>query len=90
MQNDYNYCFQDEVVKWPGSVRDSRIFLNSSISRMLRKRKISPCEKIFVEGRATVLVFFLSDPAYSLPPFLKKEFFGGGRNERENSDVIQM
>ena len=50
---------------------------------MLRKRIIPPCEKIWVEGRDPVPVFFLSDRVYPVYPFVMKEFSGGGRNERE-------
>ena len=60
---DYKYCFQDIVVKWPGSVHDARLFLNCSINRMLRNRIIPPCEKILVEERNPVPVFLLVDPA---------------------------
>ena len=50
---------------------------------MLRKKIIPPCEKILVEGRDPVPVFFLGDPAYPLVPFVMTEFSGGGRNERK-------
>ena len=50
---------------------------------MLRNRIISPCEKVLVEGRDSVPVSLLGDPAYLLLSFLMKEFSGGGRNERE-------
>ena len=80
---DCKYCFQDVVVKWPGSVHDVRIFLNFSINGMLQNRIMPPCEKILAEGRDPVPVFLLGDPAYPLLPFLMKKFSGGGRNERE-------
>ena len=60
------------VVKWPASIYEAQIFLNSSINRMLTKRIIPPCEKIFVEGRNPVLVFLLGDPVYPLLQFLMK------------------
>lgn len=60
------------VVKWPVSIHEAQIFLNSSINRMLTKRIIPPCEKIFVEGRNPVLVFLLGDPVYPLLQFLMK------------------
>ena len=41
---DYNYCFQDVVVKWFGSVPDTQMFLNSSIDGMLQNITIQPCE----------------------------------------------
>lgn len=72
------------VVKWPASIYEAQIFLNSSINRMLTKRIIPPCGKIFAAGRNPVLVFLLGDPAYCLLQFLMKEFFGGRRNEMEN------
>ena len=45
--------FLDVVVKWPGSVHDSSIFLNSSINRTLRNRE---CENVLVEGRDEITV----------------------------------
>ena len=42
------YCFLDVVVKWPGSVNDSRIFLNSSINKKLRNGEIPKYEKVLV------------------------------------------
>ena len=63
---DYKCCFQDVVVKWPGSARYAHIFLNSPIIGMLQNRIIPPCEKILVEGRDPVPVFLLGDPAYKI------------------------
>ena len=59
---DYKYCFQNVVVKWPDSVHDAQIFLNSSISGMLRNRIIQSSEKILVEGKDPAPVFLLGDP----------------------------
>ena len=67
---DYRYRFLDVVVKWPGSVHDSRIFLNLSLNKKLREKKVPPCEKILVEGCDIVPVCILGDPA-------------GGKNDRE-------
>ena len=79
---DYKYCFQDVVIKWLGSVQEARIFLNSSINRMLQKKNNTTLWKDI--GRWNpVPVLLLGDPTYPLLPFLLKEFSVGGRNERE-------
>ena len=69
------------VVKWPGSVHDSTIFLNSSINRKLRNRE---CEKVLVEGRDVITIYLIGDPAYPLFPFIMKEYPGRGEKQREN------
>ena len=77
---DYRYCFLDVVVKWPGSVHDSTIFLNSSINRKLRNRE---CEKVLVEGRDVITIYLIRDTAYPLFPFIMKEYPGRGEKQRE-------
>ena len=47
---DYRCYFLDVVMKWPGSVHDSKIFLNSSINKKLRNGEIPKREKVLVEG----------------------------------------
>ena len=41
---------------------------------------ISKCERIIVEGEPAVSICILGDPAYSLLPFMMKEFSEGGKN----------
>ena len=37
---NYNYCFLNVVIKWPGSVHDSRIFKNSPLNHKFRSGEI--------------------------------------------------
>ena len=80
---DYRYCFLDVVVKWPGSVHDSRIFLQSNINQKLQNKFVPSCEKQIVESKMKVSICILGDTAYPLLPFLMKEYPKGGKDERE-------
>ena len=80
IQSDYRYCFLDVVVKWPGRVHDSRIFLQSDLNRKLRNKFVPSCQKLIIEGEMKVPIFILGDPGYPLLPFLMKEYPKGGKD----------
>ena len=60
----YRYCFLDVAEKKPGSVDDSRMFLNSSINKELRNLDTPKFEKTLVEGYDAIPVHLIGDLAY--------------------------
>ena len=56
---------------------------NSSLNQSFRDGTIPKCEKVIVKGEPAVPIYILGDPAYSLLPFLMKEFSKGGKDNSE-------
>ena len=73
---DYKYTF-------PGRVHDSRVFANSTVNKPLKAGKIPSCERIIIEGEHPVPVFLLGNPAYSLMPYVMKEYSSGDKTVQE-------
>ena len=61
-------------MKWPGSVHDARIFLNSKLNTVFREGVMPDCSKIIVEGETPVPICILGD--------LPSIFFFAVYNER--------
>ena len=70
-------------MKWPGSVHDARIFLNSKLNTVFREGVMPDCSKIIVEGETPVPICILGDLAYPFLPYIMKEFASGGKNEED-------
>ena len=74
---DYRYVFNDVVIRWPGSVCDARVFANSNLNLYFRTGKIPGNEKVIVPGQPPVPVCTIGHTAYTILPYLLKEFSSG-------------
>ena len=71
---DYRGYFMDVECMWPGSVRDSKVFTNSSINKKMRGDKLPTTYQTPVVGGAKVPNYYIGDPAYPLLPICLKEY----------------
>lgn len=65
--------FIDVEVKWPGSVHDARVYVNSNVNKNFRNKTLVPCYQELLQGHTGVPPLLLGDLAYPLLPSLMKE-----------------
>ena len=68
-------------MKWPGSVPDTRMFVNSKLNNLLKDAVIPPSRRKILENGISAYV--IGDQAYPLMPYLMKKYAGGGTNSQE-------
>ena len=71
---NYQYCFFDVIIKWPGRVHDARIF---GLNESLGNEYIPSCSKIMAEGYRYVFWEVMRTLCCF---FLMKEFVNGRSN----------
>ena len=70
---DSDYLFRNVNVGWPGSVHDSRVFVNSCLYQMIMDKKILQGEARSLNGH-TVTVYLVGDSGYPLLTWLMKPY----------------
>ena len=66
--------------RWPGSVRDAKVFSNSKIKKNLLARKIPSTELTILPGYVATSNYIIGDPAYPLTSYCIKEFASCSNN----------
>ena len=66
--------FINVEVKWPGSVRNARVFANCDVQNSYSSGKFNLFYKEILPGYYCIPQLFLADAAYPLLPYVMKEY----------------
>ena len=61
-------------MRWPGSVHDARVYMNSDVNKKFVNKTIADFQRQLVPGYSKVPPFLIGDPAYPLLPNVMKEY----------------
>ena len=78
---DYKGMFMDVDCRWPGSVHDSKVFVNSNLNKMLQNKNFNGVYQSLLTGCGKVPNYLIGDPAYPLSPYCMKEFEHCGNDD---------
>ena len=79
---DVRGLFMDIKCRWPGSVHDSKVFPNSSISMKMRNGALPLTFQALVSGLEKMPNYLIGNPAYPLTPYCMKEYGHCSNNEQ--------
>ena len=61
---DANGYFIDVEVKWPGSIHDARMFLNSGVNKLFTEKVVPLLSKELIPGDIPIHQMLIADPAF--------------------------
>ena len=72
--SDCNGKFTDVDIKWPGSLHDARVFVNSEVQKCYTKGKFNLYYDELIPGDELIPQILLGDPTYPMLPYVMKEY----------------